>query len=203
MQKRIKMPSKYHLYEIWQMKSSHQRIESTHWKNPYILRCSNPVKKVNNMDDQMFRIHWKNQKNQSIELSEWDTCDPDFGRAHDFVLHKFGQQIPPMVEHSLSCKHFGVHDAIWDDNGHWPKSMRKKQTNIHLYRYCDRRKYTSFIIDAAALIKYHTYWLHQSWRIMSWSVPTNKSIWLIERKENINKKYRRFRQNNWIDRKVF
>lgn len=58
-----------------------------------------------------------------------EPCDPDFGRAHDFVLQRFGQQIPPMVEHSLSCKHFGVHDAICDDNGHSPKSMRKKKTN--------------------------------------------------------------------------
>lgn len=57
-----------------------------------------------------------------------EPCEPDFGRAHDFVLHRFGQQIPPMVEHSLSCKHFGVQDAICDDNGHSPKSMRKKET---------------------------------------------------------------------------
>lgn len=50
-------------------------------------------------------------------------CEPDFGRAHDLVLQRFGQQRPPMVEHSLSCKHFGVHDAICDDNGHSPKSI--------------------------------------------------------------------------------
>lgn len=54
-----------------------------------------------------------------------DPWDPDFGRTHDLVLQRFGQQTPPIVEHSLSWRHFGVQDDVWDDNGHSPKSRNK------------------------------------------------------------------------------
>lgn len=59
-----------------------------------------------------------------------EPCEPAFGRAHDFVLHKFGQQIPPIAEQSVSCKHFGVHVDICDDNGHSPKSMSQNLFNF-------------------------------------------------------------------------
>lgn len=49
-----------------------------------------------------------------------EPCEPAFGRAHDFVLHIFGQHNPPIAEQSISCKHFGVHTDICDDNGHSP-----------------------------------------------------------------------------------
>lgn len=56
-----------------------------------------------------------------------DPCEPAFGRTHDFVLHKFGQQIPPVDEHSESCKHFGVHDDVCDDSGHSPNAIVEEE----------------------------------------------------------------------------
>lgn len=54
-----------------------------------------------------------------------EPCEPALGRAQDFVLHWFGQQIPPICEQSVSCVHFGVQVVIWDDNGQSPKSEKK------------------------------------------------------------------------------
>lgn len=51
-------------------------------------------------------------------LSEPD--DPDFGLEHDFVLQIFGQQDPPIDEHSKSLVHFGVQVVTWDESGQLP-----------------------------------------------------------------------------------
>lgn len=49
--------------------------------------------------------------------------DPDFGLAHDFELQIFGQQDPPIDEHSKSLIHFGVHVVTLDESGQLPINL--------------------------------------------------------------------------------
>lgn len=75
-----------------------------------------------------------------------EPCEPAFGRAHDFVLHKFGQQIPPIVEQSLSCKHFGVQVDICEDSGHSPKSIRNS-TKIKIISNTSQQKENTLLFE--------------------------------------------------------
>lgn len=53
--------------------------------------------------------------------------DPDFGLEHDFVLQIFGQQDPPIDEHSKSFVHFGEQVVTWEESGQLPVKR------IHFY----------------------------------------------------------------------
>jgi len=54
-------------------------------------------------------------------LPNGDLSAPEFpsklGEAQLRPLHKFGQHLPPIALHSLSCKHFGVQFWTFVDEG--------------------------------------------------------------------------------------